>query len=493
MAAPVPRGAFFNCGQHGHWSRECPHRAVNKRHTVDTGANAEPILALPAAGAATTASASASTTTYQAPRTGWWSRNQQILDKCNDFVSRAQQKERDQLEAEEQGKRRLEEEEQAARVKKEREEFEERVGQRLEGRLASMCETLMGKRADNARTSTDNDEVSRLRRENEDLHAKYGIKEALPSTGLVDSLQRENAELKRQEALLKQQMEGDLAALRWEIKDLKENREIMGKGELTKQIEDLRSEMEALRKRNEAAEVSAGQWRSEALRPGNKRGSINISTPVSEGRAGARSKTTTATDVTKRLREEIEDLQELRRCDKTEVDMLKERRALAEARRADAEAEIARLREKMKLLSTEEVGCGTPKEHGTNLKDKMEEAAKTGFKTGRKGRVKMTPGRLPRPDGVSKSVNDKFVFLQDERKRMKALKKTGLELLCQEEGIKYKTIEVTVEELAQLYAEGAFGGSSETGERINSGQRPGKAISADSDVAVVEEVPSDSA
>ncbi|GBG62861.1 hypothetical protein CBR_g34232 [Chara braunii] len=300
--------------------------------------------------------------------------------------------------------------------------------------------------------------------------------------------QKENVELRKKETEIKQQLEGDLAALRWEIRDLKENREIMGRSELTKQIDDLRAEMEALRKRNEETEEVAQLWRNEALRPGNKRGSINISTPASEGRAAIRLRTATTPEETRRLRAELCDLQERRRCDQTEVDMLKERSSAAEVGRLKAEAEIARLREQMSQLATDGAGCSTPGGQGTNLKEKMEEAAKTGYRTGRRGRVKMTPGRLPRSDGSASRANDRYVFLQEERKRLRALKKSGLEPLCREMGVAYKNMDITVEELAQLNAERMFGGSSEGLDKVDVEQGRGKTPSEDSNIAVMEEI-----
>ncbi|GBG74010.1 hypothetical protein CBR_g17720 [Chara braunii] len=247
------------------------------------------------------------------------------------------------------------------------------------------------------------------------MRAKYGIMEQLPSTSLIDRLQKENGELKKFGEDLKSRMEGDLAALKWEIRDLKEHHESAWRGNLTKQIEELRS----LRKHNEETEEVAQLWRNEALRPGNKCGSINVSTPASEGRTMTRSRMEATPEETRRLRAELQELQERRRCDQTEVDMLKEHRAKAEAKRIEAEAELTRLREQMDQFSTEQTGGGTPHVVGTNLKEKMEAAARTGLQTGRRGRPKMTPGRLPRGDSARKA-NDRFAFVQDEKKRLKA-------------------------------------------------------------------------
>ncbi|GBG58684.1 hypothetical protein CBR_g85 [Chara braunii] len=304
---------------------------------------------------------------------------------------------------------------------------------------------------------------------------------------------RENADLKRVEADMTQKMEGELGALKWEIRDLKEGRDNMGRSDLAKQIEDLRMEMEALRKRNEETEEVAELWRNEALRLGNKRGSINVFTPATEGRTATRTRISGSSEEARRLRVQLSDLQERRKCDQTEVDMLKERRTLAEARRMEAENELVRLQEQLARLTTEQAGCSSPKERGTNLKERMEEAAKTGFRSGKKSKVKATPGRMARPDDGIAKANDRFGFLQDERKRFRALKKAGLEPLCQEAGIKYKTMDISVEEVAQINAAKMFGEDSGPKEGVHGDRSHGKMVSDDSNVAVVEEAPSDSA
>ncbi|GBG91490.1 hypothetical protein CBR_g52445 [Chara braunii] len=135
----------------------------------------------------------------------------------------------------------------------------------------------------------------------------------------------------------------------------------------------------------------------------------------------------------------------------------------------EAEAELARLREQMGKFSTDGAGVGTPQVVRTNLKEKMDDAAKTGFRTGRRGRVKMTAGRLLRDDSARKA-NDRYVFVEDERKRLKALKKGGLEPLCKEAGIKCKTVEIMVDELAELNAEKRFGGSCSSDDRTDPDQ-----------------------
>ncbi|GBG68688.1 hypothetical protein CBR_g3230 [Chara braunii] len=215
--------------------------------------------------------------------------------------------------------------------------------------------------------------------------------------------------------------------------------------------------MEALRKRNEETEEIAKLSRNEAWRPGNKRGSINVTTPATEGRTATRTRISGSSEEARRLRVQLSDLQERRKFDQTEVDMLKERRALVEARRIEAKNELVRLREQLARLTTEQAGCSSPKERGTNLKERMEEAAKTGFQSDKKSKVKATPGRMARPDDGIAKAKDRFGFLQDERKRLRALKKAGLEPLCQEAGIKYKTMDISVEEVAHINAAKMFG------------------------------------
>ncbi|GBG76987.1 hypothetical protein CBR_g23318 [Chara braunii] len=267
------------------------------RPAVATGANAEPILAWPAAGTVAStnvATAPAETSYGAAPRTGWWTRNQQILDKCNAFVSKAQQKEREEFEAKDAERKKREKEEEVALRKKEREELENSM----------------------------------------------------------------------------------------------------------------------------------------------------------------------------------------------EVELLKQKRADAKAKRIEAEAELQKLKEQMGRLTTEVGGGSTPRGQGTNLKEKMDEAARTGLRTGRKGKVKMTAGRLPRPDGSAQKANDRFILLQDERKRLKGLKKAALETLCEEEGLRYKTIEATAEELAQLYLIRMFDQEGEKKDVGDTERRCGKQAVEEGDVGM---------
>ncbi|GBG63202.1 hypothetical protein CBR_g36970 [Chara braunii] len=77
-------------------------------------------------------------------------------------------------------------------------------------------------------------------------------------------------------------------------------------------------------------------------------------------------------------------------------------------------------------------------------------------KTTRRGRPRLTPSRLVQ-DNVLTEANDRFQFVKLESKRLRALKKAGLEALCQQEGIDYKTVEATADELAELRATARFG------------------------------------
>ncbi|GBG87879.1 hypothetical protein CBR_g46179 [Chara braunii] len=214
---------------------------------------------------------------------------------------------------------------------------------------------------------------------------------------------------------------------------MRECRENLGRSDLAKQLEDLRTEVASLCKRNEEMEEVAQLWRSEALRPGNKRDSINVATPTSEGRVSTQSKVMSASEESRRLRAELLDLHERRKCDLSEVDLLKKKRAEAEIKRVEAEIELQRLKDETSKLTNELGGSNTPKTMGTNLKERMEEAARSGFHSSRKTKMKATPGRaLP---GSEQKANDKFAFLLNERKRLKGLKKMGLEAICQEEGV----------------------------------------------------------
>ncbi|GBG92051.1 hypothetical protein CBR_g54305 [Chara braunii] len=187
-------------------------------------------------------------------------------------------------------------------------------------------------------------------------------------------------------------------------------------------------------------------------------------------------------------------------CTLREVEELKKKRTnvevekvLAEARKLEAEAEITRLRERMERLSVE---AAVVPSGGTNLKGRLEEAAASGMKTVKRGRPRITPTKTSRKEGEMEKVNDRFVFIREESKKLRALKKSGLEAICRQEGITYKTVETTTEELTEIRVDACFGRiGNGVDDRADVEKRKEASSSQGGDEVApeVEDVPSDSA
>ncbi|GBG73643.1 hypothetical protein CBR_g16986 [Chara braunii] len=154
----------------------------------------------------------------------------------------------------------------------------------------------------------------------------------------------------------------------------------------------------------------------------------------------------------------------MEQCTLQEVEVLKQRtvaeerkRLEAEAEKLAAEAEVAKLREQMEKLTTK---VAITPISGMNLKTRLGEAAEDGgnaLKTMRRGRPRAIVVRMGTDEGSAVDVNDMFTFLQIEKKRLRALKKEGLEILCKQEGITYKTVEMTADEIGEIRTDARFG------------------------------------
>ncbi|GBG74517.1 hypothetical protein CBR_g18927 [Chara braunii] len=207
------------------------------------------------------------------------------------------------------------------------------------------------------------------------------------------------------------------------------------------------------------------------------------------------------------LHEEMRKMRDMERCTLREVEVLKQRKAdeerkrlEAEKKKLDAEAEVTKLRERIEKLMMETSGIPTG---GTNLKGQLEAAADVGgsaSKTVRRGRHRLTPRRTEGEEGSAVDVNNRFTFVQIERKRLRALKKYGLETLCKQEGIAYKTVETTVDEIAEIRADARFGrkdkGTAKKAAERNgkeTGSEPSSSQGEKETSTEVEDVPSDSA
>ncbi|GBG74545.1 hypothetical protein CBR_g18956 [Chara braunii] len=481
---PVNQGCF-TCGSIHHWNRDCPRRSYTFQPPA-TGANAiptsTPLLPAPStapAPAVPTAAATApainpSVGYQQRPRVNWWKENQERLDRVyNKFVEDAD-KERKRQEQEEKDRVRQEEETKRSEWKKEREQLEAEMSARLDKRFEEL-----GLKKNAAQAATiQTDEVARLKRENEELLRK--INGTINSYGRGDEmarLKRENDELrKRLNGEGPSQRDGDcISRLQKEICELHmqvgskqvDNDEIyvlkqeMGelkqstymKTNFEQEIAGLRKEVDSLRRTNEKTKEETKQWKNEALRSGNKRGSLAVGTPGTSERGNPKPRWIESMKDDSKWREEYKKLQGLHRLANVEAELLKEKRAAAEAKRMEAEKQVKNLKEKMSRLKAAETG-NEEEGGGTNLKDRLEAVA---LGSARRGRTATPVRGSTKEDQTTNEVNDRFQFIEERKKQLRNLKKSGLEPLCKEAGIRTGEVEQMVCELAEYRAEQAFG------------------------------------
>ncbi|GBG68334.1 hypothetical protein CBR_g2878 [Chara braunii] len=269
-------------------------------------------------------------------------------------------------------------------------------------------------------------------------------------------LQQEIMDLRKQ-VTHKQVNEDAIFALKQEISEMKQS--ILMKGDLEKEVAGLRKEVSSLRGQNEQATIETNQWKDEALRPGNKRGSVTVNTPEGPGRGTPKPQWTDNVREADKWREEYRNLRNLHQLANVEAEALKKKRSEAEMKRMEAEQQVKKLEEKMSKLTAS--GVKTRLGGGTNLKERLEEVA---LRSAHKG-VKATPGRFGGKASVAEvsntatEVNDREEFIEGEKKKLRLLRKAGLEPLCKEEGIKMGRVEETICELAEYRAKLRFGTS----------------------------------
>ncbi|GBG58804.1 hypothetical protein CBR_g204 [Chara braunii] len=324
---------------------------------------------------------------------------------------------------------------------------------------------MKGKSVDVSGGDVVNEEAQRLRKENDDLKRKLSEVLCLAGEDRVLYLQNEVMELRRKVGD-KQVNEDVITSLKTEISELKQS--AFMKINFEQEIAGLRKEVSVLRDQNERVVSEAGQWREQALRPGNKWGSVVLQTPEVTNRGSPKPHWTDNVREGEKWKAEYRNLQSLHRLANIEAEALKEKRAEAEARRMEAEKQVKVLEEEMrKLMASGERG-NEGNIGGTNLKERLEEAA---LRSARKG-VKATPGRMGvraasssarpekelTPKQVATSVNDRTEFTEEQKRQLRMLRKAGLEPMCKEEGVKLGKFEDTVCDLAEARARKAFGG-----------------------------------
>ncbi|GBG68825.1 hypothetical protein CBR_g3519 [Chara braunii] len=251
-------------------------------------------------------------------------------------------------------------------------------------RLRKENEELLRKIGGVANNYGMDDELARLKRENEELRKRLSGESISQDGDCVSRLQKEICELRKQVG--SEQAESDeIFVLKQELGELKQSAYM--KTNFEQEIAGLRREVDSLRRMNERAMKETKQWKDEALRPGNKHGSVVVDTP---------------------------------------------------------EMQVKELEEKMSRLKAAEAG-NEQEGGGTNLKDRLKAVALGSARRGRK----VTPERgSSKEDQASNEVNDRFQFVEEQKKQLRNLKKTGLELMCKEAGIRTGKVDLMVCELA---------------------------------------------
>ncbi|GBG88213.1 hypothetical protein CBR_g46781 [Chara braunii] len=313
------------------------------------------------------------------------------------------------------------------------------MGERLERRLDALG---IGKGKSTGGESS-SEEAVRLRQENEDLKRK--LSEALCPVGedRVRYLQNEVMELRKQVGE-KYVNDDAIVALKAEIGELKQS--AFMKTNFEREIAGLRNEVNSLREQNERVVAEADKWKEQALWPGNKRGSVVLQTPECSNRGSPKPRWTDNVREEDKWKVEYRNWQSLHRLANIEAKALKEKRAEAEARRAEVERQVKALEEKMgRLMASREEDKGKTA-GGTNLKDRLEEAAIRSVMKGVKATLERTaaksvPASAPsgsepvNGQGVT-TTNDRAEFVEEQKRQLRMLRKDGLEPLCKEAGVK---------------------------------------------------------
>ncbi|GBG86994.1 hypothetical protein CBR_g44449 [Chara braunii] len=308
-------------------------------------------------------------------------------------------KERSKKEEEERVKKQNEEEERMLREKKAQEDFQAEMRKEMGSKLDAVRELLENKKGNKE------DEVSKLRIEIEGLRmALRNGQGASTSKNVYDKYKRELEE---------------------------------EKAKSDRRLATMEEEIARLRAASEEANAAADVWKTEALRPGNKRGSVVVTaTPVPGTRTRARMVSIHSPAVEDlKLKEKVEHQEH-------EIELLKEWRLRELNGRREAEQEVERLKERMAKLVVER---STPL--ASNLKTRLDKAATTA----EKGKKQLGPATL------AVEANDRDAFLAETRKYLKPLKKDKVMVLCAKEGVSYSTLDRTKEELALKRADVAFG------------------------------------
>ncbi|GBG66416.1 hypothetical protein CBR_g61460 [Chara braunii] len=267
--------------------------------------------------------------------------------------------------------------------------------------------------------STLREDLEKIHKENERLRnlLTQGDDEGGDST--VSRLQRELAVLRRQ-VLAKKIAEDDIFAMKQEIEQLRTS--ALAKGSFETELDNLRSEVSRLKIQGVKDREQRELWKGEALRPGNKRGSVAINIPEGSKHGSPRPRWADNLSEADKWRKEYAKMKEMHRAASMEAEVLKGKRVVAEG--------------------------------GTNLKTRLEAVAN---RSARKG-LKATPRRdCEEAAGCSDKINDRFLYIEAQKKELMNYKKLGLEMLCREAGLKLHAVDLRIGDIADYRPDKAFG------------------------------------
>ncbi|GBG77033.1 hypothetical protein CBR_g23359 [Chara braunii] len=404
---PLANRQCYNCGQLGHLSRFCP--LPYRRFTFSATPAAVPtnpstvFVTVPSTPAVNVPMAGVSGG-YSGFNYGYGGGLRPRVESLEATVVgiKAHQdaeiaKEQCKKEEEEWVKKQNGEEERMLQEKKAREDFQAEMRNEMGSKLDAVRELLENKK------SNKDDEASKLRVKIE------GLRMALRNGQRVSTSENVYGKYKR---------------------DLEEEK---ARSDCRLAMEE---EIARLRTVSEEANAAADVWRTEALRPGNKRGSVVVTATLVPGmRTRARMVSTHSPAMEDlKLKEKVEHQEH-------EIELLKEWRLRELNGRRQAE-QVERLKEKMAKLAVER---STPL--ASNLKTRLDKVATTG----KKGKKQLNPAVL------AVEANDRDAFLAETRKFLKPLKKDKVVALCAKEGVTYSTLDKTKEDLALKRDDVAFG------------------------------------
>ncbi|GBG76151.1 hypothetical protein CBR_g21899 [Chara braunii] len=261
-----------------------------------------------------------------------------------------------------------EEEEKLLRWKKESEQLEDDMDgvARFEKRFKALG-LSRNRRTDEAVFGGEaSDELTKLRKENDELQRRSSELLGQSSGDKVHVLQKEVVELRKQ-ATAKQSSDDAFFALQQEIGELKQSAYV--KTNFEHEIAGLKKEIDCLREQNANVLAEANQWKNEVLRPGNKRGSVVIDTLATYERGTPKPRCSESLKEAGKWKGEYNNLRSLHRLTNIEAEALKKKIAKAEMKRLEAENQVKELEAQMSKLNA---GGGRAKEGGgTNLKERL--------------------------------------------------------------------------------------------------------------------------